>query len=114
MEVPVMARKDVPQTVEEYELHLNAKFGLWLREVAQMFEEDDSMGVRVQQITIKGPKVADGDFMAIVKGYDEDGQPKVAFHYAADVPDLMRGLAKKAASQGLTWKEDRPLPPREA
>jgi hypothetical protein len=77
--------------------------------VTDGYWERDAMDVRVDSITVRAPKAAGEDFLAVVKGSNSEGRPFVAFRSGPDVKSAMVKVAQGIEQGTITWKEDKPL-----
>ena len=64
------------------------------------------LAIRPTGYTVRAPQSEGGELLAVVKGFDAEGTPCVAFHSAFGLGDLMRGVAGRLRNGTLKWKID--------
>jgi hypothetical protein len=65
-----------------------------------------SLSVDVTGFSIRGPRGRGDEFLVVVKGLDESGQPLVAFHSAMELGECLRGVEARISNGTLKWRSD--------
>jgi hypothetical protein len=77
---------------------------------AHMTRRDED-GYMIESISIRGPELAKGGYMAVIKVKDELGGRYVAFRSAGTLRELMAKVGEDIDTGKLQLKDDRPWVP---
>lgn len=81
--------------------------GLALGEIGRAIEGYRELAVDVVGFSVKGPQQRGDEVLIVVRGFDAEGAPVVAFHSAYTTIDAIRGLAARLNNGTLQWKADK-------
>jgi hypothetical protein len=63
-------------------------------------------GFDVYELKLKRFESQDAKLLLVMKAYDVDGRPVVAFHAGNNVLDVLAGAMRRLRNGSLKWKED--------